>query len=486
MPQKDYNELIEKFQQFRQKLYQSFKHRRDSLMDLLDALANNLTARSIAELSLNPLFRRNYSALYKAVEQFFSPSSSEKTVEEQQLQQLSLLEVITTVIPEPSQRDFYLFGLDVTPVPRPYAKTLEDRSYIYQPNTIKGNKPINVGHPYSILSLLPEKIDTDGVPWSIPLSGQRVPSNRKGIEVGNDQVHCVLNHPHLPWSEKLSVVVADSDYSTKPFIGQHSQQKNLVIITRVRSNRVFYQSPPHQDVTYSRRGHPQWYGERFDLKDETTWHPADTTVQTLLITRQGRSLNLTITAWNQMLMRGTTDYPMHHHPFTLLQIQVSDDKGKLVWKPMWLLVLGQRRDELTPLESYQAYRQRFDLEHLLRFGKQRLLMRAFQTPEAQHEENWIQLTLLAYVQLWAAKKLALHLPRPWERYLEPTVDQKITPSMVQRNYQRIITQIGTPALFPKHRGFSPGRANGEFQTPRPRHKIVKKDKKRRCKKLTAA
>lgn len=55
MPQKDYNELIEKFQQFRQKLYQSFKHRRDSLMDLLDALANNLTARSIAELSLNPL-----------------------------------------------------------------------------------------------------------------------------------------------------------------------------------------------------------------------------------------------------------------------------------------------------------------------------------------------------------------------------------------------------------------------------------------------
>ena len=158
MPQNDYNELIEKFQQFRQKLYQSFKHRRDSLMDLLDALASNLSARSIAELSLNPLFRRDYSALYKALEQFFSPSSLEKAVEEQQLQQLSLLEVITTVIPEPSQRDFYLFGLDVTPVPRPYAKTLEDRSYIYQPNTIKGNKPINVGHPYSILSLLPEKL----------------------------------------------------------------------------------------------------------------------------------------------------------------------------------------------------------------------------------------------------------------------------------------------------------------------------------------
>ena len=94
--------------------------------------------------------------------------------------------------------------------------------------------------------------------------------------------------------------------------------------------------------------------------------------------------------------------------------------------------------------------------------------------------------MLAYVQLWAAKDLAVHLPRPWERYLERSVCQKITPSMVQRNYQRIITQIGTPANYPKHRGFSPGRVRGEFQTPRPRYKIIKKGKKKRAKKLTAA
>jgi hypothetical protein len=113
-------------------------------------------------------------------------------------------------------------------------------------------------------------------------------------------------------------------------------------------------------------------------------------------------------------------------------------------------------------------------------------MSAFQTPEVEHEQNWIQLVLLAYAQLWAAKELAIHLPRPWERYLKRCVCQKITPSMVQRNYQRIITQIGTPAHFPKHRGFSPGRANGECPSPRLRHKIVKKDKTRRHKKLTVA
>ena len=38
---------------------------------------------------------------------------------------------------------------------------------------------------------------------------------------------------------------------------------------------------------------------------------------------------------------------------------------------------------------------------MLRFGKQRLLMTQFQTPDVEHEENWIQFVLLAYVQLWA-------------------------------------------------------------------------------------
>lgn len=486
MPQNDYNELIEKFQQFRQKLYTCFPHRADSVMDLLDALSSNQQARSTAELCLSPLFRRNYSALYKAIEQCLSSTSNEASSRLRQQQQQSLLEVIASVIPSPKQRDFYLFGLDVTPVPRPYARTLEDRTYIHQPNPIKGNKPVNIGHPYSLLSVLPERVQTDDVPWSIPLSGQRITSNQKGMEVGNEQINFVLNSPKSPWNGHLCVVAADSEYSARSFLAEQVKQKNLVVITRVRSNRVFYSQPSKKTQQIQSQGHPRWYGERFDLKDESTWHAADETVQTCFTTRRGKTLYLTVRAWHQMLMRGTQDYPMHLHPFTLLQIRVSDVAGKHLWKPMWLLVQGQRRNEITPVESYWAYRQRFDLEHMLRFGKQRLLMSAFQTPEVEHEQNWIQLVLLAYVQLWAAKELATHLPRPWERYLKPTVDPKITPSLVQRDYQRIISQIGTPALSPKHRGFSPGRIHGEFQTPRPRHKIVKKDKNRRQKKLTAA
>nr|MDJ0597204.1 transposase [Pleurocapsa sp. MO_226.B13] len=283
----------------------------------------------------------------------------------------------------------------------------------------------------------------------------------------------------------------DSDYSAKTFLAEQSQHPNLVVVTRVRSNRVFYQSP--EINSKASKGHPQWYGDKFDLKDETTWHKPNEVVQTNFTTKRGRLLNVRIQSWSDMLMRGSHDSPMHRNPFTLMQIQVTTTEGIRIWKPMWLIMMGQRRSELTITEAYQAYRQRYDIEHLLRFeregrrgflamsnhavGKQRLLLNASATPEVEHEENWVQLSFLAYVQLWAARKLAFTLPRSWERYLPQKTERFLSPSMVQRDMNRIITEIGTPANLPKPRGYSGGRTTGMIQTKRTRHQVIKKVKK---------
>ena len=168
------------------------------------------------------------------------------------------------------------------------------------------------------------------------------------------------------------------------------------------------------------KGHPRWYGAKFDLKDEATWHKQTEVLQTNFTTKRGRLLQVRIQSWSDMLMRGSHDSPMHRNPFTLMQIQVTTPEGISIWKPMWLIIMGQRRHELTTTEGYQAYRQRYDIEHLLRFeregrrgflamsnhavGKQRLLLNASITPEVEHEENWVSLSFLAYVQLWAARK----------------------------------------------------------------------------------
>ena len=144
---------------------------------------------------------------------------------------------------------------------------------------------------------------------------------------------------------------------------------------------------------------------------------------------------------------------------------------------MWLIIIGEYRDKLSLIDCYESYRQRYDLEHLFRFCKQKLLMNSYFTPDVQHEENWVKLTLLAYVNLWSARKLATVLPRPWEQYLKQDESVKITPSLVQRDFHRIIQTIELSAKSPKHRGFSSGRIKSEKKVRRTRHQVIKKTKK---------
>ena len=88
-------------------------------------------------------------------------------------------------------------------------------------------------------------------------------------------------------------------------------------------------------------------------------------------------------------MRSTREEPMYRYPFTLVRIRLLNEKDEPVFaRPLWLLVFGERRKELALIKDWEAYRQRYDVEHFFRFGKQRLLMSAYQTPEVVHEENW--------------------------------------------------------------------------------------------------
>jgi hypothetical protein len=374
-----------------------------------------------------------------------------------------------------------LIGLDILFLGDPLA----ERGYIYQPNTIKGNKPINIGHSYSLLSILPEKEASGHAAWAVPLSGERVSLDKNGVDIASEQIQSLMCDSSLPWHEKLCVLVADTAYSQRSFVFDQSKHKNLVVIARVRSNRIFYQSPLVKE-SKKKRGCRKKYGERFDLANAETWHEPDETTQIQQTTRKGRILNTTILAWHQMLMRGTKEQKMYRHPFTLIRVHVTDDAGNSVWKPMWLIVIGDQRQEISPTVAYNSYRQRYDIEHLLRFSKQRLLMTEFQTPKVEHEENWIRLVMLAYAQLWAAKDLASHLPRPWERYLKPQHDTIMTSSTVQRDFQRIISEIGKPGHSPKPRGNSLGRVTGQTQPKRSQHPVVKKPSKSKPNKPKAA
>ncbi|MBU1660468.1 MAG: transposase [Chloroflexi bacterium] len=169
-------------QEFRQNLYNYFSHRADAIMELIDALASNYNARSVVELSLSSLFRREHSSIYDAIEHLFDPSKPENATQEQRVHEQGLLRLIAPLLPAPEQGKYWLFGTDLTYLPRQFADVLADRTYMHWPNTIVGNKPVTIGHDYSILSYLPEKASTWSPPWLVPLIVRRVESTEKASQ----------------------------------------------------------------------------------------------------------------------------------------------------------------------------------------------------------------------------------------------------------------------------------------------------------------
>jgi hypothetical protein len=170
----------------------------------------------------------------------------------------------------------------------------------------------------------------------------------------------------------------------------------------------------------------------------------------------------------------------HEKTFRLLRVCVYKESGELLFKrPLWLIAAGKRRHELSLLDIFNSYRQRFDLEHFFRFGKNCLLMNKTQTPDVNHEEAWWQLVMLAYAQLFLARNMAKNTSRPWEKYspaLRSSIQEK-SPTQTQRDFERIIREIGTPAKPLKHQNKSKGRQLGDLQVKRQIHSIVLKSKK---------
>lgn len=434
-------------------------------MELVDALCSYPEANSAAELSLAPCFRRGHASLYAAIADY-----------EWSEEDMSYL--AAPYVNRPGQRPFWLLGVDVTPQPRPFAPTLADRGMVYQPNLVKGNKPVTIGHQYSTTALLPEAERDISRSWIVPLATERVATTADKEMVGSQQIDRLLSGEALPWHEELVVEVVDSSYSKRPYLCANRHHDNLVTVCRVANNRTFYQlaQPAEKPAP---PGHPTWYGDPFRLPDPATWPVPDETVTTTHVSRRGKRYSVQIQAWPEMLMRGKRKpdvLPMQEHPFTLLHIILidPDTQQPAFGRPLWLIVMGKQRAEVTPLDAYQAYGQRFDLEHFFRFGKQKLLLDNFHTPEGKHEEAWWQLVHLAYLQLWVARHLADCRPRPWERNL-PTMKACLTsPTLVQRDFGRIIRQIGTPAQPPKPRGYAAGWPAGRQRKPRVRHQVVVK------------
>lgn len=288
----------------------------------------------------------------------------------------------------------------------------------------------------------------------------------------------LLNDNDLPFGDEFTVNAADSGYSKAFYLSPIYRFENHVEVQRVAKNRTFFRIAAPPDPHPGHGGRTKHFGEAFKLNDESTWGEPVEETETDWMTRSGRQLRVQLQRWNDLLMHGKQKAPMCQHPFDLIRCQVFDQQGKQVFKnTLWLIVVGKRRREVGTIDVYEAYRQRYDLEHLFRFGKSKLLLDCYQTPETEREENWWELGFLAYTQLWLASPLCALLPKPWERNLPEWKEGRLPgPAQVQRDYERIIRAVGTPVNVPKPRGNSPGRPKGTSPGKRIRQLIVFKSR----------
>ena len=471
----------QRLQTYRQEVYQHFSKRADVQMELIDTLSSNLTAESVVELSENAQFRHGYSSITDAIDAAFQASSIECGKSERQAQNRAIMQLSAAYAPGLAKRNFWLFAADGSGISRKFAPTLADRTYVYSPYPVAGNKPVTIGHAYHATVLLLERARASEPCWVYPCLIERIASDESEQQVAAESLRYLHDEPSLPWHGQLCVQVADSKYSQLDYIGVTVGLANVVTVTRLRSNQVFYWPaiPPLTPANEKKKpGNKKRYGEKFKLKDAASWGEAHESLLLPYRSSQGRLYTVQIQRWHDLLETGRRKLAMYQHPFDLLHIRLLDEQQQpLFKKPLWLKLHGARRRELSTQDGYTAYLQRMDIEQFWRFGKQRLLLASYQTPDVEHEESWLHLVQLAYTQLYLMRPLLAACPRPWERYLPSASYPSPSPTHVLRQAPSIFSQIGTPAQPPKPRGIAKGRAQGFHPPPRPRLPIVKKVQK---------
>ena len=139
-------ELIQKLKKFRNNLHALFTKRPDALFNLLDALSRDgHQFKSVVELSQSSSFERGYSSITDGITRGLAHADFNK---------IGHL-VFSHTRAEPNKP--HLFFTDCTANPRPFARVMQERGVVHSPNPAPGNKPICVGHQYSLLAIFKQE-----------------------------------------------------------------------------------------------------------------------------------------------------------------------------------------------------------------------------------------------------------------------------------------------------------------------------------------
>lgn len=418
---------LENLKQFRTGVYTILGNAKDALFDLMDAVLVTRSVYPFAELSISPVFRRQWSSVYEAIQDGNPPRT----------------ELMKLYIKQLTQIGQIVLAGDHTAWSRLHARTLKERTYEHQVQPISGAKPVTLGQGYSTIAVVPE---TEGS-WALPLLHERITSFENPIQKAATQLKLVCeNLPTRPIS------LWDAEYGCASFLKQTSDIAADKLM-RLRSNRLLYGAPP----PYQGTGRPRIHGDKFKLNDSATWWAPEQIIE-VNDPKMGR---LHIRLWCNLHFQQSKDHPMN-----LIQVERLDEFGVPKTKPLWLAWVGI---EMPALSSFwQLYCRRFAIDHWYRFAKQRLHWTLPQLSTPEQCQRWSDLLPLMTWQLWLAHDIVTDNPLPWQKK-----QAKLSPGRVAQSMGGVFAAIGTPSVPPKPRGKSPGWTTGKARLRRIIYPTVK-------------
>lgn len=444
---------------FRAQLYGCFLRRADALFELCDALlCTSGPVLSPVELSLEPEFRRGHGMVFDAL--------ASGRVHGARLRRL-----LTGVLPPARAGEPLMFGIDVSPIPRPDARYVDALSMV-QVRGAGGDRFVS-GWPVSVLVGL----SWGACSWVDPVEARRVRPGQSHTQVLIEQVDALLGDLAASgrWraGDPAPLVMFDSGYPAA--VPAHALAGRAVqLLGRVRSDRVF-RTPP--SARKPGRGRPPRHGGRFACADAAT-HPVPDVRITERSERYGR---IEVRAWHglhQALNRSgewagfPADRDLPILPGTLIRIEVEKLPHDGAPKPMWLWHHAPPGTAVDVDLLWKAYLRRFDQEHFHRFAKVHLGLDTARLISAQAADRWIALVMAGYAQLRQAAALVADQPKPWQPATTPGAMP--TPCRTRAGFRRLRTELGTPAGPVKTTRPGPGRPPGRKNRPKPRQPVYRK------------
>jgi hypothetical protein len=438
------HEHLNKIIAFRQAVYeQAFTRARDAQFELLDALLLSPHVNSFPELSLSPVFRRQWHSVYVALGRG-------------QQDQAWLRGYLCAQVPGGDQ----VFALDKTVWEHPHARTLSELCYERSPSRAIEGHSIVQGHPYSLLGWVPEV----GQSWALPISSERITPTCNAGDTGVAQVHALYEarSAHAKAADEdrgVTVIAGDGAYGNHRFLGGLAPLvPDVVAAVRLRCDRVLF-GPPGP---YSGRGRRDLkHGDRFAFKDLTTWgEPA-------------AQADVETADWGRVRLRQWPNLHAREEAsvvFSVMLCEVHLEREQPP-KPLWLAYLGP--PTYDPVTIWRWYPQRWPIEPAIRFRKQRLYWCLPQLQQTERCDRWTTLVDLAVWQLWLARDLVRDQPLPWQQ-----AQPALTPGRVKQSLAPLFAQFPNPACVPQTRGYSPGWPAGRPRTRPRRFSVVKRGRKR--------